>query len=63
MYIEMRFKNYTSNFVSHSVMFTRMLVSFFLRKTTLRPDSVRICCNRFLTLQHKIHTINLYGGT
>lgn len=61
VYIEMIFRNYPSNLTSHGVMFTRMLVSYFLRKTTLRHDSVRICCNRFLALQHKIHKTNLYG--
>lgn len=63
MSTEMRFKNYPASFASHSVMFTRMLIRLFLREATLRHDSVRICCNRFLTLQHKTHKINLYGGT
>lgn len=64
MYVEMIFRNYQIlHFTSHNVLFTRILASFFLRKTTLRYDSVRICCNRFLTLQHKICKINMYGGT
>lgn len=34
LYIEMIYKNYQSNFIAHNVLFTRILVSFFLRKTT-----------------------------
>lgn len=59
LYIEMIYRNYQSNFTSYDVLFTRILASFFLRKTTLRHDNVRICCNRFLTLQHKIYNASV----